>query len=162
MNTFKSTARISDLVCPANRATTANATLSHRGAYAKRTTRLPKQAHTPYTVFVVMREYRLGVFQARWGEVEPFVKGVSGAIFKGYYKRETATLNYHIACDLRSVAEVARPEHAAPLPDEPRSLVPVSPTQHQINEVIRTTHIPLGSPWYAVFKGLRTGVFPFW
>ncbi|KAF7966209.1 hypothetical protein HWV62_39672 [Athelia sp. TMB] len=142
--------------------TAGNATLSHRGAYAKRTTRLPKREHAPYTVFVVMRGYRLGVFQARWGKVEPFVKGVSGAIFKGYYERETATLDYHIACDLRFVVEVARPDDLAPLPDEPRSLVPVNPTQHRINEVIRTTHIPLGAPWYAVFKGLRTGVFPFW
>lgn len=94
--------------------------------------------------------------------MQPLVSEVSGAIYKGYSSRESAVLDYYVSCELGIVTVLQRPNRNFRAPDLPRSIVATDPTALEIRHVIESTPIPPNAPWYAVFKGIRTGVFPFW
>ncbi|KAF7972628.1 hypothetical protein HWV62_17378 [Athelia sp. TMB] len=145
-------------------ATAGNATLPYVNAVARRTTPRRRFIRAPANFFAIIRGARVGVFEAKWRDVEILVDTVPGAIFKGYGSRGAATLDYFIACDLRivSIRQPTRGPGALGLPDTPQSIVPTQPTPNQIAETIASTSIPANAAWYAVFRGIRTGVFPFW
>lgn len=145
------------------RAAAGHAVLPHPGAIAVRTTpRHGRARHAPYDFFSITRGLRTGVFGARWDDIDPLVSNVSGAIYKGHATRELAILEYYIACDLGIVATRTRPNDIFSPPDQPHSIVPTNPTEVEIRQTIVTTPIPADAKWYAVFKGIRTGIFPFW
>ncbi|KAF7965200.1 hypothetical protein HWV62_45097 [Athelia sp. TMB] len=51
---------------------------------------------------------------------------------------------------------------APPAPPLPESLLRATPSAAEIRHAIQNTHIPDDWPWWVVFKGVRTGIFPFW
>lgn len=128
-----------------------------------RITPKPARANrTPYDYFTVTRGRRPGVFNARWAAIQPLVSEVPGAIYKGYSKRESAILEYYVSCQLGIVAVLQRPNDVFFAPDEPRSIVATHPSALEIRQMVENTPITQNASWYAVFKGIRTGVFPFW
>lgn len=65
-------------------------------------------------------------------------------------------------CDLGIVAVRDQPNDIFFAPDQPHSIVAAQPTALEIRHAIESTLIAPDALWYAVFKGIRTGVFPFW
>ncbi|KAF7965391.1 hypothetical protein HWV62_44065 [Athelia sp. TMB] len=120
-----------------------------------------RRSEPPFEYFTITRGLDVGVFKARWGKVKPLVDKIAGAIYKGYHNQATAELEFYVACDLRIVRRLE------PKPDEdypancPRSLVASNPSAATIAAAIANTQIPEDATWYAVYQGLRTGVFPF-
>ncbi|KAF7983647.1 hypothetical protein HWV62_20598 [Athelia sp. TMB] len=144
-------------------ATAGHATLPHHGAIAVRVTPRtgPEHSH-PFEYFTILRGTRPGVYEARWEQVKPYVHRISGAIFKGHNDRATALLDYYVACDLRIIRQLRQNPSTRYPANPPRSIVSINPPQHIIADAIAHTELPSDTPWYAVFKGIRTGVFPFW
>ncbi|KAF7964911.1 hypothetical protein HWV62_3943 [Athelia sp. TMB] len=143
--------------------TAGKATAGQPNAFARRTTPLPRPHSPPKKFFTIIRGLRTGVYQARWHQIETWVTKIPAPIFKGHPTKKLALLDYYVGCDLEIVDEYARPTDLPPLENSHLpNLITAIPTRQEIAQFIANTPIPANATWYAVFQGIRTGVFPLW
>lgn len=88
--------------------------------------------------------------------------GVGGALYKGFSTRQEAECAYIISYGLGIVQEL-RGSSSASSASSCLSIVNPQPTEAEILDALgRAASLFLGIEWYAVFKGVRPGVYPTW
>lgn len=94
--------------------------------------------------------------------VEPLVKGVSGANHKGFNNLRAAKAAYAMSYLLGYVK--ARPSRTTVAdPANLHSIVDPNPGPDEVEAILAEAAVLLeGGEWYAVFKGILTGIFPCW
>lgn len=92
------------------------------------------------------------------------VKGVPRASYKGFVTLDEAQGAFVIAYTLGFVEAIpARGSVDFGLRPATASLVTTNPSQNEILATLSgTSRTFLGTTWYAVFKGIRPGVYPSW
>lgn len=100
-------------------------------------------------------------------EVKPLTNNVRGSLYKGFNTRQEAECAYIVAFGLGIVqviggSSISSASSTSQLAS-PRSIVRLRPTEEEILDALqRASSTFLGVEWYAVFKGIRPGVYPTW
>lgn len=92
------------------------------------------------------------------------VEKVPRASYKGFETLEEAQTAFALAFALGFVEAIpARNAVGLVAPPRSPSMVSTNPTQNEILAILSGTPANyLGQTWYAVFKGIRPGVYPCW
>ncbi|KAF7968025.1 hypothetical protein HWV62_32156 [Athelia sp. TMB] len=139
-------------------------TLPNSAAKAKLVTPTQRRRRGPYRYHTIVKGTHPGVYEGHWDTLEHLVKGVPHANYKGFHDLEDATTAFFFASLLGIVVSIpARNETDLGAPAPFPSLVSTSPTQEEILHALSATSANfLGQTWYAVFKGVRPGIYPCW
>lgn len=98
--------------------------------------------------------------------MKPLTDKVSGSLYKGFRTRQEAECAYVVAYGL-GVVQVLDGSSATSSSSSSitslQSIVRAQPTEEEILAALqRASDTFLGDEWYAVFKGVRPGVYPTW
>lgn len=97
-------------------------------------------------------------------DFQHLVQRVPNANYKGFQDRDEAKAAYFIAYTLGFVKAIpTRGQNGLATPPATPSIVTTSPSQDEILAALSSTSPNfLGQDWYAVFKGIRPGIYPSW
>lgn len=104
------------------------------------------------------------MYEGHWHHYIHLVNYVPNTNYKGFQKLDEANMAYIIAYALGFVKAIpARNCNDLGPPAPTPSLITTTPSQNEILAALSSASPNfLGQTWYAVFKGIRPGVYPSW